>query len=63
MINVHQPENDAEAHALKAVLKEHNIDGLVTTRKRHYFVIPVETGIQYFQWVTGVLDTRFRGYD
>jgi hypothetical protein len=38
-------------------------DGLVTTRKRHYFVIPVETGIQHFQWVTGVLDTRFRWYD
>jgi hypothetical protein len=23
-----------------------NFDGFVTTRKRHYFVIPVETGIQ-----------------
>jgi hypothetical protein len=47
----------------KTVFKRFQFDGLVTTRKRHYFVIPVETGIQYFQWVTGVLDTRFRGYD
>jgi hypothetical protein len=40
-----------------------NYDELATTRKRHYFVIPVKTGIQYFQWVPGALDTRFRGYD
>ena len=39
------------------------IDGLVTTRKQHYFVIPVKTGIQDFQLVTKALDTRLRGYD
>jgi hypothetical protein len=39
------------------------VDGLVITRKRLYLVIPVKTGIQSFQQVIKILDTRLRGYD
>jgi hypothetical protein len=39
------------------------IDGHVTARNQQYFVIPVKTGIQYFQLVVNALDTRLRGYD
>jgi hypothetical protein len=40
-----------------------SFSGLVTTRKQYYFVIPVKTGIQYFQLVVKALDTRLRGHD
>ena len=38
-------------------------DVLVKSMKKHFFVIPVETGIQSFQIVTYVLDSRFRWND
>ena len=38
-------------------------DGLVLSQNIAISVIPVETGIQCFQAVTYILDTRFRGYD
>jgi len=33
------------------------VDGLVKSRKRPFFVIPVKTGIQVFQLVTNHLDS------
>ncbi len=38
-------------------------DELVKSAKQHLSIIPVQTGIQYSQAVTRILDTRFRGYD
>ncbi|GBE01938.1 hypothetical protein BMS3Bbin06_02380 [bacterium BMS3Bbin06] len=40
-----------------------NVDELVKSLKKCFFVIPVETGIQSFQIVTRFLDSRFRGND
>ena len=40
-----------------------NIDELVKSLKNHIFVIPVKTGIQFFQIVKIKMDSRLRGND
>jgi hypothetical protein len=38
-------------------------DELTKSREKLCQVIPEKKGIQYFQYVAGLPDTRFRGYD
>jgi hypothetical protein len=54
----HEKRNRLECKLLFAFL-----DDLVKSPKSLFFVIPVETGIQYFQCLANTLDSRLRGND
>ncbi len=43
--------------------KRSKFDDLVKSLKKLFLVIPVKTGIQYYQVVKSSLDSRFRGSD
>ena len=58
MINVHKPENDAEAYALKSVLKEHNIDSEVVS-----FHDTAYDGLYQSQYGWGVIKVREQDYE
>ena len=58
MINVHKPENDAEAFALKAILKEHTIDSEVVS-----FHDTAYDGLYQSQYGWGVIKVREEDYE
>lgn len=58
MINVHKPENDAEAYALKAILKEHNIYSEVVS-----FHDTAYDGLYQSQYGWGVIKVREEDYE